>query len=188
MKRAKDFSTCLRKTCRIIANEGWLIACSNQIRQGTVGQTTPGGNAIPFYSSLRLKIRPFPTKPKITQSKTVIVGEKDGKPIKKSFERVIGVRSVVEVVKSSVDVPFRTAPIYIMFNYGIDDIRANLQWFKEVTDEGSYDVFDRKYKALNDAVAYIEDKGYEDRLRDRVIDMWETIEASFKSTRRKKRI
>lgn len=188
MKRAKDFSTCLRKTCRIIANNGWLIACSNQLRQGTVGQTTPGGNAIPYYSSLRLSMKPVYSNSKVVQSKTIVMGKtKENKSVKKTFERVIGIRSVVEVKKSSIDVPFRTAPIFIIFNYGIDDIRGNLQWYKEITKNTVYDVFDRTYKSLNDAVNYIEENGLENQLRERVIDTWEMIEGSFRTIRKKKR-
>ena len=57
MRRAKEFSEGLRKTCRLIANKEWLIACSNQVREGVMGEVTPGGKGIPFYSSLRIRVR-----------------------------------------------------------------------------------------------------------------------------------
>jgi len=61
MRRAKEFSEELRKTCRVIANKKHLMVCSNQVRvnidAGPWGQKyiTPGGEAIGFYSSLRLR-------------------------------------------------------------------------------------------------------------------------------------
>ena len=61
MRRAKEFSEELRKTCRIITQQNVLMVCSNQIRQnldaGPFGMKykSPGGEAIGFYSSLRLR-------------------------------------------------------------------------------------------------------------------------------------
>jgi len=54
MKIAKDFSQGLRKTCRLIKQNKFVVACTNQIRQGSTGETTSGGKGIPFYASLRL--------------------------------------------------------------------------------------------------------------------------------------
>jgi len=61
MRRAKEFSEECRKTCRVIADKNFLMVCSNQVRQnadaGPFGQKyrTPGGEAIGFYASLRLR-------------------------------------------------------------------------------------------------------------------------------------
>ncbi|KKK92006.1 hypothetical protein LCGC14_2707230, partial [marine sediment metagenome] len=59
MRRAKEFSEELRKTCRILAKNNYLMVCSNQIRQ-TMNEfgpkyKSPGGEAVGFYSSLRLR-------------------------------------------------------------------------------------------------------------------------------------
>ena len=59
MRRAKEFSEELRKTARILAQSNMLMVCSNQLRVNvgaTYGPkyTTPGGEAIGYYASLRL--------------------------------------------------------------------------------------------------------------------------------------
>jgi len=59
MRRAKEFSTGLRKSARHIASRNWIIACSNQERDGQMGaKVTPGGRGIPYYASLRMRIKP----------------------------------------------------------------------------------------------------------------------------------
>jgi len=177
MRRAKEFSEGLRKTCRIIKQNNWLIACSNQIREGEHGKFTPGGRGIPFYASLRIEV---------TQKEKIIKVKKVGEK-KKPVEKVVGICSRCYVSKSTVDDPFRTVPIYIIFGFGIDDIRGNLQWYKDMTGDTKYDCFDRKYQAINDAIRYIEEHDYQKQLRERVIDLWEEIEKSFEIARRPKR-
>jgi len=178
MRRAKEFSEGLRKTCRIIKNKKYIIACSNQIRGGTGGTVTPGGNAVPFYASLRVSMWPLHSE-KVQITKEL--------PSGKRVPRVIGIKSSCEIIKSSIDNPFRTCDIYIIFNHGIDDIRGNLQWRKDVTGDTKYDVFDKGYVAMNDAIRYIEAQDYEDKLREEVIDLWEEIEKKFVITRKKKK-
>lgn len=60
MRRAKEFSEALRKSCRTFKQKNVLMVCSNQIRDGGPNgtKTIPGGNAVPFYSSVRLKLEP----------------------------------------------------------------------------------------------------------------------------------
>ena len=61
MRRAKEFSEELRKTCRVLNQKNLLMVASNQIRvnmdAGQYGQkySSPGGMAIGFYARLRLK-------------------------------------------------------------------------------------------------------------------------------------
>ncbi|MGW8180173.1 MAG: hypothetical protein ACWGQW_15650, partial [bacterium] len=56
MARGKAFSAGLRKTCRMIRKNNWIVACSNQIRQSQWGEVTPGGFGVPFHASLRMRI------------------------------------------------------------------------------------------------------------------------------------
>jgi len=175
MKRAKDFSAGLRKTARLINVNNWIMACTNQVRQGDYGETTPGGLAIAFYASLRLR----------TQQKELIKKEIVLK--KKKLEKIIGIESSVFVKKSSVDDPYRTAPIYIIFGYGIDDIRANLQYIKDINETTTYICPDGKpYQSLNMAIQWVEKENLELALKEQTIDLWETVEKKFMVTRKPK--
>jgi len=179
MKRAKDFSEALRKTCRMIANNNWLIMCSNQERESPTGLVTPGGKAIPYYSSLRIRLTPSFKGGKI--KKKIKQGNKE-------IEKVIGIYSIAEVKKSSIDDPFRTAPVYIIFKIGIDDIRGNLQWYKDMTGSSGYFQLgtDKGFKSITDAIIHIEENNMESDLRELVIDLWEEIESKFEIKRKEK--
>lgn len=178
-RRAKEFSQGLRKTCRRIMQNNWLIACTNQIRQGDSGEVTPGGEAVKFYSSLRIRVGPWVKGSKITKKAKV-------EGIAKEAEKVIGIISNCKVTKSSIDDPYREALIYILFGYGIDDIRGNLQYVKDMTGASMYDCFTKEWKSMENAIKYIEEGGLEQKLKERVIEIWEKIEASFDTHRKRK--
>lgn len=181
MRRAKEFSEELRKTCRILAQKNYLMVCSNQVRQnlaaGPYGQKykTPGGEAVGFYSSLRLQcslIQKIKRKRKIAG---------------KEFEQVVGIETQVMVYKSSVWKPYHTAPLFILFDYGIDDIQANLRFLKEVKGETEFILGKQKLgRSIDDAIAVIEKEGLEKMLREEVILLWERIENEFSSSRKTK--
>lgn len=182
MRRAKEFSEELRKTCRILASENHLMVCSNQIRENLdagpygVKYSSPGGHAIGFYSSIRL--RTF--APAKLQKEEKIAGKK--------VKRVEGVRVQIEVFKNSVWKPYRKAFITIIFNYGIDDIRENLQFVKDHTSNTTYMVRNVSIgTSMKGAVATIEEHGWEKRLEEQVIDLWEEIESKFETERKKKK-
>ena len=117
MRRAKEFSEQLRKTCRVITEKNYLMVCSNQIRQnldaGPYGQKyiSPGGEAIGFYSSLRLRCM----KPEKIKDKVKIAG--------KEVSRVIGIKTDIEVFNLSFESKSNhTKLIQSLFDYGIDDV------------------------------------------------------------------
>jgi protein RecA len=182
MRRAKEFSEELRKTCRILTQNNYLMVCSNQVRinidAGAYGQkyTTPGGESIGFYSSLRLRtLRPEKIKRKIK-----IKGKEES--------RVIGVEVQVEVHKSSIWKPYHTAPVVIIFDYGIDDIRTNLQYVKEKVGGTVYSHNGENLdRSLEEAIGIIEESGNEQSLKEEVIELWEEEEKKFDSKRKPKR-
>ena len=177
MRRAKEFSEALRKTCRMIANNKWLVCCTNQIRQGDGGETTPGGNAFPFYASLRLRIGP---------SKKGWQVEKGTKLYNKDHKKIIGIRSTVYVRKSSVDEPYRSCDVFIIFGYGVHDVMTNLQFVKDITGDTKYPAVVKSFQAMDHAVAYIEENGLEQRLREEVEKYWNELEDKFKTKRKPK--
>jgi len=178
MRRAKEFSEELRRTCRVITKNDLLMVCSNQVRQNAdagpygVKYSTPGGLSIGFYASLRLRAN-TPEKIKV---KRTIAG--------KEVVKVIGVETKIEVFKSSIWKPFNVAPLIILFDYGIDDIRANLQYIKTYTKATTYVIGGEKLAvSLEDAIAIIERDNRQEELRQEVIDLWEEIEKKFESDR-----
>lgn len=180
-RRAKEFSEGFRKICRSLVAKNYIMVCSNQVRTnmdaGSYGPktTTPGGFAMGFYASLRLQAR---NPEKIRIVKTVA-----GKEVK----RVIGVETTFEVFKSSIDKPYRSAPVTIIFDYGIDQIRDNLQYIKDYTSNKVYTINGRELsKEMNKAILMIEEEGLEKELREEVIDLWESIEAKFTQDRKPK--
>ena len=182
MRRAKEFSEELRKTARVIAKDNYLMVCSNQVREnldaGPYGQKykSPGGESIGFYSSLRL--RTFKAE-KIKEKRKI-----EGKEIM----RVVGVNVQIEVFKSSIWKPFRTAPVIILFDYGIDDIRANLQFIKDHSKNTTYTLSGESLSnSMNEAIAYIESENKQELLRQEVISLWNHIESQFKQERKSKR-
>jgi recombination protein RecA len=182
MRRAKEFSEQLRKTCRTIAEKKFLVVCSNQVR--STGETSPyaektsaaGGYAIGFYASTRLR---FGRPRKIKATRTIN---------KKEIERIIGVTTEVEVYKNSVWKPYRTAPLTIIFDYGIDNIRENLQYLKRLKGTTVFMLGETKLdRSLDKSIAMIEENGLEKELEEAVIDLWEEVESKFDSNRKRRR-
>lgn len=180
MRRAKEFSECLRKTCRTFAKKNVLMVCSNQIRDGgpNGSKTIPGGNAVPFYSTVRMRVSPGYPKSKITKEKT-IRGAKQ--------KKVIGIQSTVKITKNILDDPFREVPIFLVFGYGIDDVRGNLTWYKEANNSKKFLLPDgTEQSSIDKAIEYVEENNLEKKLRIAVRKLWLEIEESFTTQRKPK--
>jgi protein RecA len=182
MRRAKEFSEHLRKCARVIPQHNIVLFCTNQIRENADAgpyarkDVNPGGKAIEFYASLILRFTSF----KKIKKEITVKGKK--------VTRVIGIEGIIEVDKSSIWKPYRSAEVTIFFDYGIDDIRKNLEYVKKYTGSTMYYVNERKLSnSLETAIKIVEEEGLEAELKEQVIDLWESIEEQFETERKKKK-
>jgi RecA/RadA recombinase len=179
MRRAKEFSEGLRKTCRLIAEKNHLIVCSNQIRMGEGGKVaTPGGMGIPFYASLRIQIKPAYPVWQIKKKRKI--GGAD-------VEKVLGVISECTIIKSSLDDPWRKCPLSVVFGYGIDTIRDELMYFKKLTAAKKYNCFGAEFVPIEDACAYIEEHDLHGKLKNRTIELWNDVQRKMEVVRKPKK-
>ena len=175
--RSKIFSQEIRKAIGVFGDTKNFIVCTNQARDNVGGYgetiTTSGGRALRHQASIRIKIS---QRGQLKTSKTI-----NGKVI----EKVYGIESECKIVKNSEDSPYRTAPIYIVFDYGLDDIRANLEYLK---DFGPTNKYEGDYSQINKAIEFIENGGEEavKLLREKVINLWHEIESKFDKDRIRK--
>jgi recombination protein RecA len=145
--QARLMSQALRKITGNIGKTGCSVIFLNQLRQKigvTYGnpETTTGGNALKFYSSLRLDIRRIQT-------------------LKKGNEEY-GIRAKVKVAKNKVAPPFRIAEFDIIFGKGISTLGCLVDLAEEtgiITRRGAWYSYNGENisQGRDNAIKYMEE-------------------------------
>ena len=161
--QARLMSQALRKLTAIVSKSNTIVIFINQIRL-KIGvffgnpETTTGGTALKFYSSVRIEVR---------RSAQL-----------KSQERIIGHRTKAKVVKNKVAAPFRTCEFDIMFNEGIsiagDALDTGLQ-FGVVEKSGNSYVFGEEKLGVGHEVARKFLKDHQEILKAIKARVWEKV-------------
>lgn len=166
---ARLMSQALRKLTAIISRSNTTVIFINQIRM-KIGvmfgnpETTTGGNALKFYSSLRIEIR---------RAAQIKLGEK-----------IIGNHVKVKVVKNKVAAPFRTCEFDIMYNEGISlagdilDVGTELGVIQKSGHSYSFNGEKLGMGRENAKVALKERPTMIAEIREKAIAAWQTIESA----------
>lgn len=134
--------------------------------------TRSGGKALDFYASQVLWLAEL-KKLKKTVNKV---------------ERVVGIQVKAQCKKNKIGMPYRDCEYPIMFGYGIDDIKAHLEWLEErdalhlLGDEGTKasTIFNRAMKMEPQELQV-----FRKTIAEAVVEEWGTIEESFLPERAK---
>ena len=152
--QARLMSSALRKLVGIANKSNVTIIFINQIRMkiGAYGnpETTPGGLALKFYSSLRIELR---------KSSTITYREEP-----------IGSNIKIKIAKSKVSAPFKKTEVIIMFNKGIDKLAdlVSLLVKKEIIERKGAWFYYKEYK-WNGVKNVVEELENNDKLMKEVV-------------------
>ncbi|MBN2737895.1 MAG: recombinase RecA [Spirochaetales bacterium] len=145
--QARLMSQALRKLTGIISKSGTCLIFINQIRM-KIGvmfgnpETTTGGKALKFYSSVRLEVRKIES-------------------ISKGTDNIIGNKVRVKVVKNKVAPPFKKVELELMFGEGISAMASMLDLaveFNVVSKAGAWYAYgeDKIGQGRDNAKLYLE--------------------------------
>lgn len=173
MERAKSMSAGFRKWIKHIGRTHTTIVAVDHIRSAVKGPgnmfgpdwTVSGGKAMQQYASTRILLANAGT-------------------IKNKAENEIGIWVRGKVIKNKIAPPFREVRFAILFDYGIDNTRSNIQWLLDQKGVESqlklagawYSWGDvRLGQGLEAAITGLEEMGLEKELSAEVARVWKLV-------------
>ena len=169
MERAKSMSGGFRKWLKHLGRTDTTVIAVDHIRSA-VGVsfgpqwTTSGGKAMQQYASTRIFLA-------------------HAGAIKNKDDVKIGIWVRAKCVKNKIAPPFREVKFAVLFDYGIDDIRSNVEWLKEqkvdskLSLKGAWYAWgdERLGNGLENAIIFIEKNGMEREIEEEVIRVWREV-------------
>ena len=178
MEKAKAASGLFRRIKSKLKKSESLLIIVSQTRSkigGMGGKSRSGGNAIKFYANGEFWLAPAKKESKIFKTVNKIKSQ-------------IGIRSRCTFKKNSVSGSNREVEFEAYYDYGIDDISANIDYLlkhkhwtgKTTIDASDFDIQASKPKLIK----YIEDEELEDDLAKIVQDVWDDYEEKLRLGRK----
>lgn len=178
LNKQKVLSEFFRTTSGKIEEKNCLLIIISQVRENVSGfaygpkYKRMGGKALDFYASF------------IIWLSLVEKHAKKGRPT--------GVTIKAEAKKGKTERPYRSCLLEIVFDYGLDNIKSNLNFLYDLkTDTGKEKKkqkveWDCEEMTVRELIAHIEDNDLEEELTERTKAKWEEIERQIASNRKKK--
>jgi len=175
--KAKKLSELFRRLVRKLSTKKVCVIIISQVRDN-IGvmfgekHSRSGGKALDFYASVVLWLAKLKTL-----SET-----------QKGVKRATGIRILANCKKNKIGLPFRRCEFGIRFGYGIEDVRASLEWLDEVK---RLDMLDLTKDDIEKTLADIErlEPGQAAEMREEINQVaetaWYEIERDFLPPRRK---
>lgn len=177
MQKAKNLSIMFRKLTRKLERSQVLLIVVSQVRDNINAMfgekhRRSGGRALDFYASQIQWLAHIKT-------------------IKKTInkvERPVAILIKSNLKKNKVGLPFRTCEFEFEFGFGINDLKASLNWLQETGRLGEVDLNDNSLKEyIKTATTFTTEEYIEESKKygEVVKRVWREIETDFIPTRKK---
>jgi len=179
MEKAKGSSQILRMIKSNLYKSNSALIVISQTRDNIncfsfAEKTRSGGKALKFYSTHEIW----------TAHLGYIKKKINGK------DRKIGIKSRIKITKNKITGKIQEIDIPIFYDYGIDDIRGNIEW---LIDEGIWENKKGIIKSntfpdatIEKLIRYIEEHNKENELKNIVFSEWKKIQDNLKLNRKRK--